>query len=158
MTTEQLGPIVNDAYFGKPPAERLKIGDGVLFFSGDGKFRSKIGTLAEAGARRRRQLGRGAWRADDRQIQSAGAASTDYVNSMWEIQKEPYGGDVVNAYNDGPPSPGAKPLGPFYELETSSPALALAAGTSAEHVQETYHFEGDRAALDASQVGVGCVA
>ena len=58
-------------------------------------------------------------------------------------------GDVVNAYNDGPPSPGAKPLGPFYELETSSPALALAAGASAEHVQETYHFEGDRAELDA---------
>ncbi len=37
------GPIVNDAYFGKPPAERLKIGNGVLFFSGDGRYRSKIG-------------------------------------------------------------------------------------------------------------------
>ena len=77
------------------------------------------------------------------------ASATDYVNSMWELQKEPYAGDVVNSYNDGPPSPGAKPLGPFYELETSSPALALAAGKSAEHVQETYHFEGERAKLDA---------
>jgi hypothetical protein len=28
-------------------------------------------------------------------------------------------------------------------LETSSPALALAGKQSAEHVQETYHFEGE---------------
>ena len=149
--TERLGPIVNDAYFGKPPAERLKIGDGVLFFSGDG-------TLPQQD-RHSRRGGPATWPAVG--TRKAGVLTivkytpagqqdvTDYVNSMWEIQKEPYGGDVVNAYNDGPPSPGAKPLGPFYELETSSPALALAAGESAEHVQETYHFEGDRAALDS---------
>jgi hypothetical protein len=73
---------------------------------------------------------------------------TDYVNSMWEIQKHPYRGDAVNAYNDGPPEPGAKPLGPFYELETSSPALALKSGSSATHVQETYHFIGTEQDLD----------
>lgn len=146
---EQLGPIVNDAYFGKPPAARLKIGDGVLFFSGDGNFRSKIGIPPK----RAREIA-GSWDAQAgvltivKYTQPA-AASTDFVNSMWEIQTEPYGGDVVNAYNDGPPAPGAKPLGPFYELETSSPALALAAGASAEHVQETYHFEGDRAQLNS---------
>ena len=41
----ELGPAVNDAYFGKVPADRLvvKAGEGVLFFSGDGKYRSKIG-------------------------------------------------------------------------------------------------------------------
>jgi hypothetical protein len=144
-----LGPIVNDAYFGKPPADRLKIGDGALFFSGDGRFRSKIGLSP----RRACDLA-GSWDA------AAGVLSivkyslpdagvTEYVNSMWEHQKEPYAGDVVNFYNDGPPAPGAKPLGPFYELETSSPALALAAGQSAAHVQETYHFEGDPAQLDA---------
>jgi hypothetical protein len=144
-----LGPIVNDAYFGKPPAERLQVGDGVLFFSGDGNFRSKIGIPPK----RARDVA-GSWDAKSgvltivRYNQPA-RVITDYVNSMWEIQKEPYGGDVVNAYNDGPPSPGAKPLGPFYELETSSPALALPAGGSAEHVQETYHFAGDRTMLDA---------
>jgi hypothetical protein len=56
---------------------------------------------------------------------------------------------VVNAYNDGPPEPGEKPLGPFYELETSSPALALKPGETGEHVQETYHFEGNDQQLDA---------
>jgi hypothetical protein len=47
-----------------------------------------------------------------------------YVNSMWEKQKEPYSGDAINAYNDGSPAPGEPPLGPFYELETSSPAAS----------------------------------
>ena len=41
-----------------------------------------------------------------------------------------------------PGTPGAPPLGPFYELETSSPALALAPGESAEHVHRTLHFLG----------------
>jgi hypothetical protein len=146
--TASLGPIVNDAYFGKPPADRLKVEDGVLYFSGDGQFRSKIGVPPK----RARDVA-GSWDAEAgvltvvKYTQPAGV--TDYVNSMWEQQTEPYGGDVVNAYNDGPATPGAKPLGPFYELETSSPALALAAGESAEHVQETYHFAGDRAELDS---------
>jgi hypothetical protein len=49
----------------------------------------------------------------------------DYVNSMWELQQDPFNGDVVNAYNDGPSSPDAKPLS-FFEVEASSPAAALA--------------------------------
>ena len=76
------------------------------------------------------------------------AGASDYVNSMWEIQKQPYRGDVVNSYNDGPPAPGAKPLGPFYELETSSPAAALEPGKSLTHVHRTFHFQGERALLD----------
>ena len=72
----------------------------------------------------------------------------DYVNSMWEKQAEPYGGDVVNSYNDGPVEPGKPSLGGFYELETSSPAAALAPGASLVHAHRTYHFVGERAALD----------
>jgi hypothetical protein len=143
------GPVVNDAYFGKPPAERLKIGDGVLYFSGDGQFRSKIGLSP----RRARDVC-GSWDAERGVLtilkyNQPAADVTDYVNSMWEVQDEPFAGDVVNSYNDGPPTPGAQPLGPFYELETSSPALALAAGATGAHIQETYHFEGDRDQLDA---------
>mgnify|MGYP006307652615 CR=1 FL=1 len=76
------------------------------------------------------------------------ADASDYVNSMWELQDEPYGGDVINAYNDGPPAPGAKPLGPFYELETSSPAAALAPGQSIFHTHRTFHLVGEEAELD----------
>jgi hypothetical protein len=37
------GPIVNDAYFGKVPADRLVITPSAVFFRGDGRYRSKIG-------------------------------------------------------------------------------------------------------------------
>lgn len=39
----ELGPVVNDAYFGKVPSERLKAEDGTIYFSADGTHRSKIG-------------------------------------------------------------------------------------------------------------------
>src|SRR6185503_11151310 len=71
-----------------------------------------------------------------------------YVNSMWEIQREPYQGDVINSYNDGPPAPGKPPLGPFYELETSSPALSLEPGQKYTHVHRTFHLAGPEAELD----------
>ncbi len=55
-----LGPAVNDAYFGKVPADRLVVRetDGVLFFSGDGKYRSKIGISPSPGQAFRRELRR----------------------------------------------------------------------------------------------------
>jgi len=145
---DKLGPLVNDAYFGKVPAERLKVDDGVMFFSGDGAYRSKLGVTPQ------RSLGIcGSYDAQRGVLtvvtyNKPGPEKTDYVNSMWEIQEHPYAGDAINIYNDGPAEPGAKPLGPFYELETSSPALALRAGESGDHVQDTFHFEGDRDRLD----------
>lgn len=143
-----LGPKVNDTYFGKVPAERLVVRDNVLFFSADGTYRSKIGL----GPRRARGVA-GSYDADNRVLTlvSYNRASSDqpYVNSMWELQDDPYGGDVINSYNDGPPKPGADPLGPFYELETSSPAAELEAGATLKHIQRTAHFQGAEDALDA---------
>ncbi|HXK08258.1 MAG TPA: DUF6786 family protein [Vicinamibacteria bacterium] len=147
-TEAERGPVVNDAYFGKVPADRLVTGKDVLFFSGDGRHRSKIGLSP-----RRAQSRLGSYDAEGGVLtivtfdRPEGAAS--YVNSMWEIQKEPFAGDVVNSYNDGPPSPGAKPMGPFYELETSSPAAALAPGARLTHVHRTFHLQGGTADLDA---------
>ena len=144
---EKLGPIVNDAYFGKVPPARLTIKDGVLFFSGDGQYRSKIGL-----SRRRSTPVLGSYDSINKVLtivwynKPPGRAS--YVNSMWEIQKEPYRGDVVNSYNDGPSQPGAKPLGPFYELETSSPAAALKPGETITHTHRTFHLQGPEADLD----------
>ena len=144
----ELGPIANDAYFGRVPADRLRAKQGLLFFKADGEHRSKIGLSP------RRATGLAASYDSARGVltfvrydQPAGAA--DYVNSMWEIQREPFKGDVVNSYNDGAPGPGKKPLGPFYELETSSPAAALAAGASLKHVHRTFHVQGERTELDA---------
>jgi hypothetical protein len=67
---------------------------------------------------------------------------------MWEEQKEPYGGDIVNSYNDGPTEPGKPSLGGFYEIESSSPAAALAPGASLVHTHRTFHLVGERADLE----------
>ena len=69
-----------------------------------------------------------------------------YVNSKWEIQKEPYKGDVINSYNDGPLADGTQ-MGPFYEIESSSRALQLKKGETGEYKQVTCHFQGDYTAL-----------
>ena len=48
----------------------------------------------------------------------------DYVNGQWGEQEDAFNGDVINAYNDGPVEDGSI-MGPFYEIETSSPGAAL---------------------------------
>jgi len=156
----ELGPAVNDAYFGKVPADRLVVRDGVLFFSGDGKYRSKIG-ISPA----RVKPFAGSYDAANGVLTivhlTIPEGATDYVNSMWEIQEKPFAGDVVNSYNDGPSAPGAKPLGPFYELESSSPAATLASGGTLTHVHTTMHFQGPKKALDTiarKVLGVGLEA
>jgi len=152
-----LGPKVNDTYFGKVPADRLIVKDDVVFFRGDANYRSKIGFPP-----RRAPSLLGSYDAVSHTLTlisfTRPAGATDYVNSMWEIQKEPFAGDAVNSYNDGPPAPGAKQLGRFFELESSSPALALAPGASATHTHQTIHLQGDEAKLDAvarAALGVG---
>ncbi len=151
------GPVVNDEYFGKVPSDRLKVGEGVLYFKGDGQYRSKIGLSP----RRARPVA-GSYDGQRgvltlvQYTQPEGAM--DYVNSMWEIQDEPYAGDVVNSYNDGPAEPGATSLGPFYELETSSPAAMLGPGEALTHEHRTIHLVGSPEMLDGiarSVLGVG---
>jgi len=141
------GPTVNDAYFGKIAADRLKIGKGVVFFKGDGASRGKIGIPPV------RATGfAGSYSPDLRCLTIVRCdptpANGKYVNSMWEQQKDPYAGDLINAYNDGSPAPGQPPLGPFYELETSSPGAELAPRESLTHRQITVHFTGDPKHLD----------
>ena len=77
----------------------------------------------------------------------------DYVNSMWEMQKQPYGGDVVNSYNDGPMENGTI-LGPFYELESSSSAKELKVNETLEHTHSTFHFKGSKESLNKLSISV----
>jgi len=145
-----VGEVVNDRYFGKVAADRLQINQdkGFVSFKADGQSRGKIGLSP---TRAKSVVG---------SYSSAGqmltivrfnkpAGAKRYVNNLWEVSKEPYGGDVSNAYNDGPVEPGKPSLGGFYELESSSPAAALAPGAKLLHTHETYHFTGTREALEA---------
>jgi hypothetical protein len=141
------GPVVNDAYFGKISPDRLRQAPGVVFFRGDGASRGKIGIPPD------RSTGFAGSYSPDLEVLTLVRCARPkkgerYVNSMWEQQKDPYAGDAINAYNDGSPAPGEPPLGPFYELETSSPGAELAPGQSLTHVQTTVHLSGAPQDLD----------
>ncbi len=141
-----LGKIVTDDYFGKVPADRLVVKDDVLFFKADGKKRSKIGVSPM----RAKPLV-GSYDAINKVLTvvqfNLPEDQIKYVNSLWEIQDKPYAGDAINAYNDGPLEDGSQ-MGPFYELESSSPAAFLQTDEKLVHVHRTYHFQGDTDALE----------
>lgn len=143
---ELLGKIVTDDYFGKVPEERLLIKDDVMYFKADGNKRSKIGTSPQ-----RSMPIAGSYDIQNQVLTiaqfSIPPTPSAYVNSLWELQEKPFSGDVFNAYNDGP-NEGGSQLGQFYELESSSPALALQPGESQRHTHRTIHFMGALNELD----------
>jgi hypothetical protein len=144
----QLGPIVNSDYFSQVPPDRLRVGPQAVWFMGDGKFRSKIG-ISQPRAKNvigSIDLVQGILTLVHFSM-PADPMGFSYVNNMWGKQKEPYRGDVVNSYNDGPPEPGAAALGGFYELESLSPAAQLPTGKSLTHTQTTFHIVGDAVSL-----------
>ena len=133
------GAIVKDDYFGPMPDGRVKAEDGTIEFKIDGKFRSKIGVNAS------RSLGR-VLATDPEQgiltmlVTAVPEPGARYVNSQWGAQEDAFGGDALNSYNDGPTEDGTI-MGPFYEIESSSPAAALSPGESLTHVQTTIHIK-----------------
>jgi hypothetical protein len=140
------GPKVNDNYFGKISGERLKVSGNNIFFKADGKSRGKIGIppLRSTGTM-------GSYDSDNKiltlLICRMAEGKNDYVNSSWQIQDNPFSGDALNSYNDGPLEDGSQ-MGPFYELETSSPAVELQPGERLSHIQFTLHLTGDLKELD----------
>lgn len=144
------GPAVNADYFGELDSSRLVSNEKAVFFKGDGAFRSKIGIPPG------RSTGiAGSYDPDLGKLtivhcgMPGNASDLPYVRSQWTDHERPYAGDLINAYNDGPPTPEEPPLGPFYELETSSPALPLKPGESIIHIQTTAHYLGTAQQLES---------
>lgn len=145
----QLGPPVKSDYFGEIPPERLKILPEAILLLADGKFRAKIGTSQK---RARQVLGSIDYEAGVLTVvhftMPDDPTQHRYMNNMWGLsQPQPYVGDVANSYNDGPPEPGGEGLGAFYEIESLSPAAALATGESLSHHHRTLHLQSDPATL-----------
>jgi hypothetical protein len=143
----ELGVRVTSSYFGAIPKDRLEVTDSAVFLRADAQFRSKIGINPN------RSLGRvGSYDADHQVLTivefNQSADNTEYVNSQWKLQDNPYSGDVINSYNDGQPAPGGEQLGAFFEMESSSPAAALAPNARIEHTRRTFHLAGPKTALD----------
>ncbi|GAB6164059.1 hypothetical protein JCM19992_00590 [Thermostilla marina] len=145
----ELGPVVQSDYFGEIPPERLKILPEAILFLGDGNYRSKIGTSQK---RAKNVLGSMDFKNNVLTIVSFTMPDDPtkalYMNNLWELpQEKPYQGDVANSYNDGPAGPDKPGLGPFYEIESLSPAKELKTGESLVHHHRTLHIQGDYAEL-----------
>lgn len=147
-----LGKRVNDNYFGSISPDRLKVEGNLIFFRADGKSRGKIGISPL-----RAENVMGSFDSQNNILTllfcKLPDGITEYVNSAWQIQEKPFSGDAFNSYNDGPLEDGSQ-MGPFYELETSSPAAALAPGGTLTHKQITVHLTGDRKLLDEVSVKI----
>lgn len=137
---------INDSYFGKIPTDRLQERNTIYYFTGDGNLRGKLGTPPEITIPSVFALDR---------VNSVLTVvkfsfeqeAREYINSMWEYQDEPYRGDVINSYNDGPLEDGTV-MGGFYEIETSSKALFLSPEESHTHSSTTIHVKGELSALE----------
>jgi hypothetical protein len=141
----QLGPAVQSDYFGTVPPERLKILPEAVLFRADGQFRSKIGTSQR---RARDTVASIDYLAGVLTLvkfsMPRNPADNLYMNNLWGGPlAQPYVGDVMNSYNDGPPEPGKKGMGAFYELESLSPAKELKTGESISHKNVTVHIQAD---------------
>ncbi len=149
--TDGPGEPVRDSYFGEVPADRLRLGSDFALFRADAQRRSKIGVL-----RGRARDVAGSYDPGSGVLTLVRFGPVDhtarYVDETWPVdQPDPWSGDVMNSYNHGGPEP-------FYEIESSSPALELRPGASHEHAHTTVHLrfaeEADLARAVENALGV----
>jgi hypothetical protein len=141
----EFGRVVTDDYFGEVPSDRLKVTKDLILLKADAKYRSKIGISPK-----RAKPFAGSYDAKNNVLTiaffSLPEGNQQYVNSLWEIQTDPFSGDAVNAYNDGPIS--GKQMGKFYEIESSSPGASLGPGESLSHQHTTIHLKSSKEQLE----------
>ncbi|MDO6436617.1 hypothetical protein Q4534_04335 [Cyclobacterium sp. 1_MG-2023] len=132
-------------YFGEIPEERIATTNNYLFLKADGQSRGKVGVSPERGL---------PMAASYDPINKVLTITTfnispemPYLNQEWNTDADPFKGDAVNAYNDGPLEDGSQ-MGPFYELESVSPGAFLSPGQSMEHFHNVYHFTGNEKVLN----------
>lgn len=139
------GKVATTDYFGEIPKDRIHCSNGILLFKGDGKSRGKLGITPL-----RATNIAGSYNSDDgilTIVQFNVDSSATYLNQEWKTDKDPFIGDAVNSYNDGPLADG-KQMGPFYELESVSPAAFLKPGERLTHRHSVFHFTGNKLQLN----------
>lgn len=140
------GKVATTDYFGEIPKDRIRYENGILLFKADGKSRGKLGMPPQ-----RAKTVAGSYDAANNVLTVTSFdvdSKATYLNQEWTPDKDPFTGDAVNAYNDGPLEDGSQ-MGPFYEIESVSPAAFLKPGAGLNHRHSVYHFTGSKAALDA---------
>lgn len=143
---EAEGKVATTDYFGEIPEDRVRYENGILFLKADGKFRGKLGIPPQ-----RAKEFAGSYAADNG-VLTITQFSIDnegvYLNQEWTAEKDPLVGDAINAYNDGPLEDGSQ-MGPFYEIESVSPAAFLKPGERLTHQHSVFHFTGDKNTLNS---------
>lgn len=144
-TTTLKGAVATTDYFGDIPKSHLKISDSFVFLKTDGNYRSKLG-LNE-----KRTIGiAGNYDPDSKRLTviTFDVNENDvYLNQEWNPNKAPLLGDAMNAYNDGPLEDGSI-MGPFFELESVSPAAFISPNESISHLHNVFHFMGEEKDLN----------
>jgi hypothetical protein len=138
--------IVTSDYFGQIPPDRLKHTDDMLFLKADGKSRGKLGVVP--GYAKPMAVSYDPQHKVLTIIMFDLDSSAKYLNQEWNTTKPTFAGDAVNAYNDGPLADGTQ-MGPFYEMESVSPAAFLKPGESLSHKHAVFHFTGNEKGLSA---------
>ncbi len=142
---EGSGKVATTDYFGQIPPDRVREQKGTLYFKADGKSRGKLGIAPQ-----RAKTIAGSYDAEN-QVLTLTIFNVDqqgtYLNQEWKLVEDPLQGDAVNAYNDGPLADGSQ-MGPFYELESVSPAAILKPGEKLTHNHSVVHLIGDASELD----------
>lgn len=142
--SSKLGHIATTDYFGEIPSDRLKIKNNLIFLKTDGNYRSKLGVNSK---RTKGIAGNYDPEAGRLTITTFDVEKEKvYLNQEWNPEKNPLVGDALNAYNDGTLEDGSI-MGPFLELESSSPAAFLKPGSTLKHTHRVFHFVGGNAQL-----------
>nr|WP_294871990.1 DUF6786 family protein [uncultured Pedobacter sp.] len=145
------GKVATTDYFGEIAKDRITYKNGILLFKADGKSRGKLGIPPG-----RVKNVAGSYAADQNVLTITMFDINNkakYLNQEWTPDKDPFTGDAMNAYNDGPLADGSQ-MGPFYELESVSPPTFLKPGEKHTHMHSVFHFTGDKTALNEIAVKV----
>jgi hypothetical protein len=142
---EANGKVATTDYFGQIPSDRVYHKEGLLYFKADGRSRGKLGIPPE-----RAKTIAGSYDAEN-EVLTLTIFDVDqkgtYLNQEWKLVDAPLRGDAVNAYNDGPLADGSQ-MGPFYELESVSPAAFLQPGEKLTHHHSVIHLTGNASELN----------
>jgi hypothetical protein len=139
-----LDKVATTNYFGEIPPSRLKHANDILYFKADGKKRGKLGVLPA-----HVKPVAGSYDSQNKVLTVTMftiAPEAKFLNQEWNTNKPPFSGDAMNAYNDGPLEDGSQ-MGPFYEIESVSPAAFLKPNASLSHSHSVFHFTGSEEAL-----------
>jgi hypothetical protein len=139
------GKVATTDYFGEIAKDRIKFNNGILLFKADGKSRGKLGMPPN-----RSKTMAGSYDAQNNVLTVTLFdinPKSIYLNQEWRTDRDPFIGDAVNAYNDGPLADKTQ-MGPFYEIESVSPAAFLKPNEKLSHNHSVFHFTGNRDELN----------